>query len=152
MLNIAKIPANIMRDIVDGLEFSGPGCVSTLSPREALDALLKTHGIIGFTNLIIGAWETLRAAEIQPTAAPLSDEEYFTRLVKQYQPEPPIPADNVAVIDGLLDAFDIVLGLARENIIDPRSCNEEEIQDEAARQSAAIEMVEKHAESYRGIF
>ena len=63
MIDIKKVPVYILKDISEAKE----DCVEieNLSPKEAFNLYLVWNGFIGFTDQIIDALDSLRAAEVK---------------------------------------------------------------------------------------
>lgn len=73
MLDIDNLDDNVRENILSNLgcesekNFSrGCNIIASMSPTEALDKFLTWNGIIGYTHLIIKAYENLKASEIKP--------------------------------------------------------------------------------------
>lgn len=69
MIDIAKLPPEIVYQIAVALDIRPYEEIRSLSVYEALDGWLRYEGIIGMTGIILNMADRLRAAEVKPPAA-----------------------------------------------------------------------------------
>jgi hypothetical protein len=60
-MNLNKLNVNTLRDLREMVPREDD-YLSCLNPREALDLILRYHGIIGYTEIILSWWKELEEA------------------------------------------------------------------------------------------
>ncbi|MFA5037202.1 MAG: hypothetical protein WC479_08515 [Candidatus Izemoplasmatales bacterium] len=63
MIDISQVPVGVLETINNATE--GGREIENMTPKEALNLYLKWHGIIGYTDQIVDALDSLRAAEVK---------------------------------------------------------------------------------------
>ena len=63
MLDPDYVDDQVLSDIMENMETEDPNCIKHMDANQAMDRFLSWNGIIGYTDTIIEAYQSLRVAE-----------------------------------------------------------------------------------------